>query len=254
MPENASYLKKARKWAKENGLHGPQAFLRYTMLNFVGAINKISEEFVFKGGNLLWVYIKTPRATVDLDFATKRIDTHAAIRKILNEACNDGGEGISYSIQSFFELEEDGKRGAEVTIAYRTDEGASNTFGLDIVYAISTDDVELPSPLQNKSAIKVATVENIIADKLSAANRFKAGNSRMKDFDDLWRLSKSTADVHRTRLARILKTRSIPDTLDSNWIGADMKRMWDNHRKRYEDLPESLQNLFSDVNSWLQKK
>ena len=45
-----SFLKKARKWSKENNLHGPQAFLRYTMLNFVEAINRVSDEFIFKGG------------------------------------------------------------------------------------------------------------------------------------------------------------------------------------------------------------
>lgn len=29
MPEKPEFLKNARKWAKENDLHGPQAFLRY---------------------------------------------------------------------------------------------------------------------------------------------------------------------------------------------------------------------------------
>ncbi len=49
---NSSFLKKARLWAKENGLKGPQAFLRYTMLNYVEALNRASSDFIFKGGNL----------------------------------------------------------------------------------------------------------------------------------------------------------------------------------------------------------
>jgi len=199
MAEKPTFLKSARKWAKENGLHGPQAFLRYTMLNFVEAINRVSSQFIFKGGNLLWIYIKTPRATVDLDFATKKLNAHDAVRKALEGACKEGGKGITYSIKSFSEVEQEGKRGADVTIGYRTDEGASNTFGLDIVYAIQTENTELPSPVHDEPTIQAATIENIIADKLAAANRFKAGNTRMKDIDDLWRLSKSDAAIDSTR-------------------------------------------------------
>jgi hypothetical protein len=40
-----------------------------------------------------------------------------------------------------------------------------------------------------------ASVENIIADKVAACIRFGAGNTRMKDFDDLWRLSQSKVTV-----------------------------------------------------------
>ena len=61
---------KSRSWAKTQGLHGPGAFLRFVMMTFVERLNQVSEEFVFKGGNLLCIYIKTPRSTVDLYFST----------------------------------------------------------------------------------------------------------------------------------------------------------------------------------------
>ena len=60
---------KARSWSKKQGLYGPGAFLRFIMMNFVERLNQVSEDLVFKGGNLLWIYIKTPRSTVDLDFS-----------------------------------------------------------------------------------------------------------------------------------------------------------------------------------------
>ncbi len=253
MPKKPSFIKSARKWASENDLHGPQAFLRYTMLNFVEAINRVSSEFIFKGGNLLWVYIKTPRATVDLDFATKKVKTHDAVRSVLEMACKEGCEGITYSVLSFSEVQQEEKRGADVTIAYRTDDGASNTFGLDVVYAIQTENTELPSPIHETPRIQVATMENIISDKLSAANRFKAGNTRMKDFDDLWRLSRSQAVIDSAHLAALLLKRSVPNKLDHSWIGPDMNRMWSSHRGRYLDLPESLDQAFSEINTWLKK-
>jgi hypothetical protein len=255
MPDpNAVFLKKARKWARENNLHGPQAFLRYTMLNFVEAVNKVSSDFVFKGGNLLWVYIKTPRATIDLDFATRRLNTHDAVRKALEKACLEGGEGITYTIKGFSEVGQDGKRGAEVAVRYETDEGASNTFGLDIVYAAETEQTELPSPLHNAPSIQVATVENIISDKLSAAHRFKGGNTRMKDIDDLWRLSHSSLYPDWDHLEKLLRQRSITNQLDPGWIGPDMKRMWESHRRRYKDLPAELSDVFEAVNAWLKRK
>jgi hypothetical protein len=55
MPEpKSSFLKKARQWAKQNDLHGTQAFLRYTMLNFVEAINRVSNEFIESTSFFSW--------------------------------------------------------------------------------------------------------------------------------------------------------------------------------------------------------
>ena len=65
-----TFLGKSRSWASQRGLFGPQAFLRYVMLTYLDSLTRISSDFVFKGGNLLWLYIDTPRATVDLDLAT----------------------------------------------------------------------------------------------------------------------------------------------------------------------------------------
>jgi hypothetical protein len=59
-----SILAQARLWATRNRLFGTQAFLRFVMFTFVEKINQVSNDFIFKGGNLLWIYIHTPRATV----------------------------------------------------------------------------------------------------------------------------------------------------------------------------------------------
>lgn len=54
------------KWKKENNQHGRQAFSRFIMLTFLEGLQTVSDDFVFKGGNLLWHYIDTPRETVYL--------------------------------------------------------------------------------------------------------------------------------------------------------------------------------------------
>jgi len=161
-----SFLKRARQWAKTNDLTGSQAFLRYVIFTFVEAINSVSSDFVFKGGNLLWLYIKTPRATVDLDFSTLKKGTHAEVKKVLSDACAHSIEGINFSVSKFKEVRQQSELGAAVTISYRTDDGADNQFELDIVYAIPVNHSEIPSPLHHAPKIQVATLENIIADKL----------------------------------------------------------------------------------------
>jgi hypothetical protein len=225
------------------------------MFTFVEKINQVSDDFIFKGGNLLWVYIHTPRATVDLDFSTFNTFSHAAVRKVLEAACKENAKEneISFSVLSFKEVDQDGKQGAAVAIGYKTEQGAKNRFDIDIVYALPCDCWELDSPIHQELKIKTATLENILADKISACHRFGSGNTRMKDYDDLWRLSKSNAEVHFRKLNTLAKDRKISLQLNPSWINPDMERVWKQHWKRYQDLPESLELLMKEINDWLNR-
>ncbi len=241
---------RAKKWATENDLHGPSAFLRYVMFRFVENLNRESNDFVLKGGNLLWVYIHTPRSTIDLDFATLKSNSDKTVKEILIAACK-GSDDILYSIQSFNRVSQNGKSGAALTLSYKTDEGAENQFDLDIVYELKTDTTELQSPIDEKVSILSASIENIIADKLFASVRFGSGNTRMKDYDDLWRLSQSKFDIDSKKLSYLFKSAKILPRLDEEWIEPDLEKTWISHQKQYVDLPESLQQVFEDVNRWL---
>ena len=174
MTKKRSILAEARSWAIKRGLFGAQAFLRYVILRFTENLNQSSDEFIFKGGNLLWVYINTPRATTDLDLATLHATSHAKVRTLLEQACRLDTE-IQFKMTSFKELEQDGRVGAAVTFSYSTGEGATNQFDADIVYAIETDAQSILSPLGAEKTIQAATIENIITDKLAACHRLCAG-------------------------------------------------------------------------------
>jgi len=147
--------KKFQKWKKEQDQHGKQAFARYMMLYFLDGLENTSDEFVFKGGNLLWHYIKTPRETTDLDLSTITIRSHEEVKE-----------------------QQDGF-GARIIIGYKTDKGQKNQFQIDIVYALPTDLVKIKSSVADTS-YKAASIENIIADKMDAAFRFGSGNTRIK--------------------------------------------------------------------------
>jgi hypothetical protein len=246
-----SFLARARSWATSQKIHGPQAFLKFVILNFVECLNESSDEFIFKGGNLLWVYIQTPRQTVDLDLATRNLNNSGKIQSLLKNACALGKtKGIQFNLSNY-QIIEDKKGAASATINYKTDTGAQNSFDLDIVFAVVTDVRQIPSPLETGEDLPAASIENIIADKLAASAQFAAGNTRMKDFDDLWRIYKSKIEINSKLLTKIVKARKISAELNDQWRNPVMEQDWQRHAKRYKDLPIELKTVFSEVNMWL---
>ena len=204
MAKEKNFLAKAKAWAQKQSLHGQSAFLRYVMFVFTENINRTTNDFVFKGGNLLWLYIHTPRATVDLDFATKSLSSHQSVKSILEEACKVRLPKIKFRVIEFKEIEQQGESGAAVRIEYKTHDGAANSFDIDIVYTIGKGDVSVPSPIETSQTIRASALEKIIADKIKTCHRFKSGNTRMKDFDDLWRISNSGKCLDTQLIAKLL--------------------------------------------------
>jgi hypothetical protein len=94
-----SLKSKFDNWKKENDQYGKQAFPRFIMLNFLRGLENVSDEFVFKGGNLLWHYIQTPRATVDLDLSTITLKSHQSVQNCFNKSFEFHNE-IKFSIKN----------------------------------------------------------------------------------------------------------------------------------------------------------
>ena len=235
--EKGSVLSKAKSWATRKKLFGAQAFLRYVIFRFVENLNQISDLFIFKGGNLLWVYINTPKTTIDLDLSMVSFLTEEQLRSLLKSAC-DISEDIQFQVLLYKEISKENKKGAALVIGFQTSDGAKNQFEVDLVLASDDDTDEVSSPINVSKKIKCVSVENIISDKLSACHQFGSGNTRMKDFDDLLRLSRSTIKVDQKHLSKILKKREIPRNLIETWITADLEQSWQSHRRHYKDLPE----------------
>ena len=161
---------------------------------------------------------------------------------------------MSFFVRDFKPIECDGMLAAAVVIAFKTSAGEENIFDLDIVYAIPTLSTRIPSPLDGDHKISAVTIENIITDKLSACDRFGSGNTRMKDFDHLWRISKSLAtEINWRELKNALTSRNIEGRLDLSWINENMTQAWKNHSARNRGLPNDLQILMSEVNSRLKR-
>lgn len=235
-------------WKKENDQHGRQAFSRYIMLRFLDGLQAQSDDFIFKGGNLLWHYIKTPRETIDLDLSTQTLKSHLEIKSEIEKSFTLHDE-IKFKVKEFKEAENAPEIGAVITLEYETLLNQKNQFTIDVVYALPTDISLVKSTISGKSQ-KSASIENIIADKLEASYRFKSANTRMKDFDDLWRISKSDLTINGRKLNRILKARNICSHLELEWVSF-LEQSWKKHSKSYEDIPKDLNFIFTEINCWI---
>ncbi len=238
------------RWKKENEQHGRQAFSRFIMLKFLDGLQQISEEFIFKGGNLLWHYIKTPRETVDLDLATINLKSHLQVKGVIEKSFGLHDE-IEFKIKEFKGIGGVEEIGAGVILEFKTISGQKNQFSLDVVYALPTDIAKIKSTIDGKFR-KSASIENIICDKIVASYRFKSGNTRMKDFDDLWRISRSSIKIDSENLKKLLEGRSVPSKLNLEWIPF-LIESWKRHTKFYKDVPNEIELVFKDINSWLSK-
>jgi hypothetical protein len=243
-----SFMGNYKLWSKENKQHGKYAFSRFVMLYFLESIEKVSEEFIFKGGNLLWHYIKTPRSTVDLDLSTLTIKNHKTVKDILAKICSNNHE-VEFEVLKFTEIDDSQEIGSKVIIKYKTNQGQENKFSVDIVYALPTDISKVKSTI-SKIEYKAASIENIIADKLQASFRFRGGNTRMKDFDDLWRISNADISIDKKKVKILLETRGIPHALEKDWT-TFLQKNWKGHTLEYSDLPKNIEEVFLDINKWL---
>ncbi|MFH1728691.1 MAG: nucleotidyl transferase AbiEii/AbiGii toxin family protein [Pseudomonadota bacterium] len=241
------FVIRARNFIKQNGLKGPSGFLKYVILTYIKSINKVSEDFIFKGGNLIWYYIRTPRATVDLDLVTRSLNNKDDILKKLKKACKVD-KGINYKILDYLEFEKEDLKAAKLKIAYKTDDGAENEFEIDIVYKLKTEYEQILLDLdEEKFKINAQSLENILSDKIDTCYKFKSGNTRIKDFDDIYRIIKSDLiPIKATK--EILNKKGINNIVETSWINEDMEKAYKKHQKRYSDLPETLEHLFKEIN------
>lgn len=254
MPKEKTFFARAKSWASKKGLFGAQAFFRYVVFTYLDCLSEETDEFICKGGNLLWLYIHTPRQTVDLDLVTLNANTTTKVKALLESACGRGKEkGVSFRLSSIQEIVQQGEKGASVTIGYKTEDGAANTFDLDIVYVLPTDWKTLSSPIEPGLKIRGATLENIILDKIATCHRFGAGNTRMKDFDDLWRISESDQKINWSTVKEGLQAQGIPLLVKEQWINPETSQAWERHVKKYKDLPRNLDEVLMDLNSWLKR-
>ncbi len=246
-----NFKKNFTKWKKETAEHGPRAMTRFVLMQFVEGLQSVApDRYIFKGGNLLWHYIKTPRSTVDVDFAT---EVELEIDQVIKDFSSVTIDGCTFSVKTHNAVETHDKSGLAVQMEFLTEEGSTNPFGIDVVFAVKTHSKMIK--LTNVQ-VPAASLENIIVDKVAACHRFAGGNTRMKDFDDLYRIAKANQKVDARLIQKIAIERKIDLSLDMKWINKQMKEAWVEYtqKKVYKDasdLPKDLSQLVVIANEYL---
>ena len=226
--------------------------------------------FVLKGALMLRVWqASETRPTKDIDMLGRIKNDEGVILQMINDIIKTSveGDGLEFdSTSSTVEriTEDADYHGLRITfkgflgnaeIPMQIDIG----FG-DVIHP-SAQLIELPSMLGFSPAILLCyTRESAIAEKFEAAINLGILNSRMKDFFDIWSLSRQF-DFESAQLAEAIRLtfnqRGTDLPLNSDVFGRDFIKekqpQWTAFRNRLksEHLPESFEQIVNAVSKFL---
>ena len=253
--------------AVELGLDFQQAVLYYAMERFLFRLSQTpwSDRLVVKGAVMLRVWdAAVSRPTRDIDFLGRVDNTPEAIRGIVAECLAvplDDGLTFESEIHIVPITVEDRYPGVRVKVTGDLG-GARFVLRLDV----GIDDAVVPDPgwvdypvLLDDEAPRILAYQpaTAIAEKFQAMIEIGLANSRMKDYHDIWMLSRTLefdgqdlADAMRATFERrdTELPSEIPAELTREYTGQpETSRMWDIYRKGFSasasDLPEDLQDV-----------
>lgn len=244
----ASVYQRLRNLSKERGLDMPGLLRRYAQerLLYRLSVSDYADAFCVKGGVLLSAYNEGDllRPTEDVDFngfdrEASIKDLDVALRVILSVPVED--DGVVFDLDSM-KIEKDrtgiipgGKialkalvHTAEVLV--RVDVGFGNPINPDVKL------IEMPTLLSGtapRPVVLAYPLETVIAEKLHAMVQFGFANTRVKDYFDIWMLSRlhefeGEALTVAVRETFEVQEREIPDEIEglTQDFAADAEDMW----------------------------
>lgn len=236
------------------------------------------EKFVLKGGTLLARYIHLGRETQDLDFFIRKLsNTEQSLRTVLQTICDiDATDSFAFEVAKIKILDHSqlAYTGAEITL--RALFGATKTvMRMDLGFGDRVEPIEYPIDLtatskgplfERRISLHCYPKEFIFAEKLETVAFRGGGNTRMKDFHDLYSLvrlnvldsSLAKKAVHLVFHHRKTPLKKLPvdfgkdalETLEKNWTSYRRKIKAKNDTLK---LPESIKDVISVLNQWLEE-
>lgn len=200
---------KLRQLAKDLGLRTPEVQMLLCQERFLARLGSIAEgsAFIWKGGSLILRLYRTegqPRYTIDVDFSISGISTdcvRGVIEKAMAINLQDGFAFTSITAQL---MERDLPYGGdryELDWTFFSKPGARRLkidacAGDVVVPNIVTSNEAFLLPIgTNNIELRVYPKEFVIAEKLETIARFRTGNTRCKDFIDIWMLIQTGVDL-----------------------------------------------------------
>jgi hypothetical protein len=199
----ASVRKRLTDTARQRDENAQLLMLRFAIERLIFRLSQsvYRDQFILKGAMLFSLWAPVPyRSTGDLDLLGQGDPTPARIAAIFKTLCgltvqDDGVVYDGESVRAESTREDEDYRGVRVTLT-ATLAKARLALQIDIGFgdAVTPAAIEVvyPSLLDFQPArMKAYPPETVIAEKLEAMVTRGIGNSRMKDFFDIWVLAKT---------------------------------------------------------------
>jgi predicted nucleotidyltransferase component of viral defense system len=228
------------------------------------------ERFVLKGALLLTTWFDEPhRATRDLDllgFGDPSDDALLAVFREVMTIAVDDGVGFDAAKLKIEPIREDLEYGGSRLITTATLSGARIPIVVDVGFGDAivpgAEDIHLPVLLDMPSPHLLAyPLETVIAEKLHAMVALGMANSRMKDYYDVWMLTRTFA-IDPGRLRRAVDATfarrntpslaSVPEGLSGAFAAnADKQAQWQAFARNLAAPAPALVDLVGDLRASL---
>jgi len=197
-----SVFEKLKNYARKEKLDLNYVLKRYSNERFLHrlSISKYSDDFALKGAGLFYVWTgENARMTKDIDLLGNIVPDLNKIRVIIKEICDktDISDGIVFDTDkiSVEEIRENQIYGGVRVLISSFIHSAVTNMQIDIGFGDSVyppfENVTYPVILNmEKPQLKAYSRYTSIAEKFEAMVQLDMSNSRMKDFFDIWYLSK----------------------------------------------------------------
>ena len=260
--------------AKELNIALPKLLQHYAMERFLYrlSLSPVADRFYLKGGMLLMgVGAGTARTTMDIDLLGRISNSPENIQKAISSIIHTKpgvADGVSFSDK--LDIQEITKDALYVglRISFKADVAGVHC---DMKVDIGFSDEVYPAALMLDypttingipgARLQCYSLESVVAEKWQAMVQLKQMNSRMKDFYDLWFLSRRysfTYDSLKTAITRtferretdvqeyvVLKTENYQKTQQSEWAAYVRKMKAATFQKK--DTVEIPSRFFADV-------
>ncbi len=275
-PQNiaASVHQRLLNKARETGRPFTELLQYFAMERFLYRLSKSlhTEKFVLKGALMLTVW-RAPlsRPTMDIDVLGQTDNSVDSIVTIVKDICRQDvdADGLIFDTTSA-----EGERITEdadyegVRVRFR---GKLGTARFVIQFDVGFGDIIIPSPLSMDYPtilefpaphLRGYTKESTMAEKFEAMVKLDILNSRMKDFFDIWLLSRQFDFDGETLAKAIKKTFSTRKTeipseptplTDTFASDATKVKQWQGflRKSRLTDVPEDFGKIIKDIATFL---
>jgi predicted nucleotidyltransferase component of viral defense system len=268
----ASVRSRLLNLAREKGQPFDLVITRYALERLLYRLSESAHRnrFALKGAMLITTWFADPhRPTRDLDLLGFGDSAEESILSVFREVCGmPMDDGITFEVDNLRierireELEYGGLRLRTVANLSRARINVVIDVGFGDAVEPGLEEIEFPVLLESPAPrLRAYPRETVIAEKFQAMVHLGRANSRMKDFYDVWVLSKAYG-FDPDRLAKAIAATferrrtaipsEVPDALTPEFArDASKRRQWDAFVRELAVRPDSLEAVVSDLTAFL---